>query len=370
MRTRICHVTSVHVRSDTRIMVKECRTLAEQMADFEVHLVVADGKGDAKHEGVQIHDIGKLPANRLKRGIAGNLGILRRVRALKPQVVHFHDPELLPLGIVLRMMGYRVVYDVHEDVPRDILTKEYLAQPLRQVVSRVAEVVEWFGGRLLSGIVAATPVIARRFPARKTVCVQNFPILGELRPASGNEYLNRPSNVAYVGAIAEIRCSHEMVQSLADTEATLLLGGKFSPPTLETELQAMPSYDKVRYFGFVDRTAMANILENSRAGLVLFKARPNYDESQPNKLFEYMSAGIPVIASNFPAWERFVAEVDAGLMVDPDNPAEIGKAIAYILQNPARAKQMGENGRKAVEERFNWNTEGRVLVDFYRRMLA
>ena len=105
-----------------------------------------------------------------------------------------------------------------------------------------------------------------------------------------------------------------------------------------------------------------------RCGLVLFRPAPNHLEAQPNKLFEYMSAGLPVIASDFPAWRELVEGTGAGLLVDPDDPQAIAHAIAWILRHPAEAEQMGRRGREAVYRDFNWDREAEKLAACYRNI--
>jgi glycosyltransferase involved in cell wall biosynthesis len=82
-----------------------------------------------------------------------------------------------------------------------------------------------------------------------------------------------------------------------------------------------------------------------------------------------MSAGIPVIASDFPLWRHIIEEAKCGLLVDPLNPEKIAKAMEWILDHPEEAQKMGENGLKAIETKYNWNNECRKLILFYEKLL-
>ncbi|MGQ9498496.1 MAG: glycosyltransferase, partial [Desulfotomaculales bacterium] len=148
----------------------------------------------------------------------------------------------------------------------------------------------------------------------------------------------------------------------------LVLAGKFVPPFLEDEVRQLPGWERVDFRGWQDRAAVARLLGEARAGLVVLYPEPNYVEAQPNKLFEYMSAGLPVIASDFPLWRDIVEEAGCGLLVDPLDPAAIAQAIQWILEHPKEAEAMGRRGQKAVFDRYNWDTEAAKLLAFYRRL--
>src|SRR5690606_38186322 len=169
-------------------------------------LMVADGKGSgATHvpsgDSIHVQDVGKPHGGRLGRVVIGTSRVLRHVRRLGPQLVHFHDPELIPAGIILKLLGYKVVYDVHEDVPRQLLYKYWIPRVLRPAAMWLMELVEAIGARTFDAIVSATPKIAERFPKSKTFVVQNFPIPEELQTSERSPYRSRENAFVYVGGI-------------------------------------------------------------------------------------------------------------------------------------------------------------------------
>jgi glycosyltransferase involved in cell wall biosynthesis len=152
--------------------------------------------------------------------------------------------------------------------------------------------------------------------------------------------------------------------------ARLNLGGRFSERDVEQQAQQSSGWPRVNVLGFIDRDAVREVMARSMAGLVTFHPLPNHIDAQPNKMFEYMSAGIPVIASDFPLWRVIVAGNDCGLLIDPMRPQEIANAIDKLVSNPDMAQRMGNNGRKAVETQYNWRIEEQKLLGFYDKILG
>jgi glycosyltransferase involved in cell wall biosynthesis len=221
-------------------------------------------------------------------------------------------------------------------------------------------------------IVCVTPTIASRFEPRKTVLVRNFPAIQELVAAGRTAYALRPNAFVYVGVVAAIRGAREMVESIGrmtDSHAARLeLAGNFSPAPLEDELRAMRGWERVRYHGWASRPQVASLLGAARAGLVVLHPTHNYPDAYPVKLFEYMAAGLPVIASDFPLWRSIVDGARCGLLVDPTNASEIRDAMRWILDHPAEAEAMGRRGAQAIASDYNWAREAETLLRLYERL--
>lgn len=375
-RKTIVHLTTVHPRDDVRILLKQAHTLA-RAESRSVALVVADGKGCAcdTRDGVSvaIHDVGSLAGGRFGRFILGTWRAFRRVRQLAPAVVHFHDPELIPAAIALKCAGHTIVYDVHEDVPRQMLTKLWLPRMLRWPIARVMAALEWLAAKLFDAIVPATPKIAARFPAHKTAIVQNFPMLSEFIASDRPPYADRPASFVYLGGISALRGARQMVEAVqhmrSDGEVRLELAGNFIPAELKTELQQLPGWRGVNFHGYVSRTGVANLINRARAGLVVLHPTENYPDAYPVKMFEYMAAGLPVIASDFPLWREIVEAAGCGMLVDPLDTAAIAAAMQWMLDHPREADEMGRRGRHAVEQTYNWSRESAKLIELYERLL-
>ncbi len=362
--TKICHLTSVHPRYDTRIFFKECKTLSD--AGFDVNLIVADGKGDEVVDKINIYDVGK-PINRKERMLKTTKKVFEKSLEVNADIYHFHDPELIPIGLKLKKLGKKVIYDVHEDVPRDILSKEYLNKFSRPILSNIFEVYENYAAKKFDYIITATPYIRDRFKKLNpnTIDINNFPLLNEFYSLDLKN--NKENAVCYVGGITKIRGIVELIKSLEYVDTTLHLAGEFESEELKKEVENLNGWKKVEYYGFVNREKIKEILSICKIGIVTLFPIKNYLDALPVKLFEYMSASLPVIASNFPLWKEIVEKNKCGICVDPKKPEEIAKAIGYLITHPDEAKKMGENGRKAVLEKYNWEKESEKLLEVYKK---
>jgi glycosyltransferase involved in cell wall biosynthesis len=366
---KICHLTSVHPAFDIRIFEKECKTLSQ--AGYQVVLIVPHDQ-EEEVDGVRIRALAK-PKSRFERMTKTLWQLYRAAIKENALIYHFHDPELIPVGILLKRKGRSVIYDVHENVTEHMFLKEWIPLRLRSLIGKGARFAEWLGTKCFDGILAATPAIATRFPSSKTIILQNFPILNELNENNFIPYQERPPILLYLGGISKPRGAREMVlatELLAEQlGAELHLAGSFSPAELECQIRELAGWKRVKFLGWQSREEVARLLGRSRIGLVVLHPTRSYLESYPIKLFEYMSAGIPVIASNFPLWHRVVEEAQCGLLVDPLNPKAIAEAIQWLLEHPAEAEEMGERGQKAVRERYKWDMEAKNLLTLYETLL-
>jgi glycosyltransferase involved in cell wall biosynthesis len=285
---------------------------------------------------------------------------------------------LLVLAPLLRVRGLRVVYDVHENVPADLLYKPYLGRVGRHLASWGYCLVE----RLLIGGVATVHVldeIARNYRMPKVV-VRNLPRLDA--PVAPPRPADRPpgrARIVYCGIIAADRGAVTMIQAAEElrrrgADCDLLLIGNILDPQLRramTEtIDRADLADRVRLAGPMPYAqAMAEVAA-SDVGLCLMHPSPNNLVSLPNKIFEYMWMGLPVVVSDFPKWREYVGHTGAGLQADPTSPRRIADAVQWLLDRPQERRRMGESGKRAVADGYCWEKEQGKLLEFYRKLLG
>ena len=337
---------------------------------YKVTLIVADGLGDQIVDKIQILDIGN-EKGRLARIRKIPKRILQKAIEVDADLYQFHDPELISVGLKLKKLDKKVIFDSHEDVAQDILIKPYMRPWIRKIISRMYAKYEEYACRIFDGVIAATPYIANKFleMTPSVANINNFPILGELEVEAS--WSSKEKEVCYVGVITAKRGIKELVKAFEYTKQPVHLNlvGRFAELDTEHEVKSMNGFNKVKEYGFINRQEVGKVLRKSMVGVVTLHPVSTYKVGLPIKMFEYMSAGIPMIVSDFSLWKEILGDEDCCLFVDPLSPNEIAAAIDFFIKHPRRAAQMGENGKRLVEDKYNWAQEKSKLFQFYETLL-
>jgi glycosyltransferase involved in cell wall biosynthesis len=358
-------VTTVHPISDVRILYREARSLAN--AGYEVEVIGPPPCPDANAalDGVRLTLIPR-EVGRLRRIVVGGARLVPLLLRRQADVYHFHDPELLCIALLLRLLRRRVLYDAHEDLPEQIRDKSWIPQLARPFLSVLSRSLLRAASGWLNGIVAATEGVARGFRGR-VVVVRNYPDISLFPRCAERD----PAwiTLIYVGGVSFSRGLREMVEVVDRLPGIRLhvvgpLAGSDERAYLEkqdpTRIVVEPWMQPLDVY---ERLGHADI------GIALLHSIPRYRDALPVKLFEYMAAGLPVIASDFPLWRRILEESGAGLVVDPGDPQAIAAAIDRLVADPDLRRSMGERARTAATERYNWRAEGERLLQVYREAL-
>ncbi|ENH96577.1 group 1 glycosyl transferase [Gracilibacillus halophilus YIM-C55.5] len=363
---KVVHLTTVHHPFDTRIYHKECLSLAE--AGYQVSLIAPASVEDVEQADQRLSLIPlKKYTSRLLRMILGTWHAYRKARHIQADVYHFHDPELLPIAFLLKKKNNAVIYDVHEDYYTSIIQKPYLWKPLRKWIGKMYNVIERFLTRKME-LFLAEKYYRDRYHRGMTVL--NYPIINQalLEKPTGHDSSRK---LIYTGNVSEDRGAlfHAEIPTYKDVDIYFV--GK-CPSALSEKMKqiAHDQRDSLVFDGidqFVEREAIDRyyVKHDWLAGVAIFPPTEHYKKKELTKFFEYMSAGLPIICSNFSAWEQFIEAYQCGITVNPYDEEAIKQSIEYLQNHPQEAKRMGENGRKAVLEELSWQTQEQKLVQWY-----
>ena len=364
---KVCHMTSVHSPEDVRIFKKECCSLVK--AGYETYLVEQGDSYDKN--GVHIIGVGKQEGNRLLRFLKMGRRVYKAALDVDADVYHFHDPELLGFGLKLKRKGKKVIFDSHENTAMFIKEKTYIPKWVRNIIYILYKAYEKRVCNKLDAVIYVSPNLKDYFSTlnKEIVMLPNYPIID-------NEYTspNLNSNkLSFAGMITSLWSHSNIIMAMEDiADVSYTLCGRGSEKYLQ-ELQKLPGWKKVNYKGKIPHEQVASVLNDSFAGVALLQPHLNSMGNEGTlgctKLFEEMMAGLPVLCTNFKLWKPIVEGNDCGICVDPNNVDEIKKAILFLLNNKEKARKMGEHGRKAVLNTYNWEQEEKDLFSLYDRLL-
>lgn len=358
----VTHVSIRHTPFDTRIFHKECKTLSKN--GFDVSFIVPHIK-DEKVDNVEIVSLEKKD-NKFYKVFRNIPSALSKCFEMNSDIYHFHDPELIPIGLLLKLKRKKVIYDAHEDHPKDVFEKLW-PMPLKIITFIYFSILEKLASILFNRIVAATPHIASKYPDRKTILIRNFPIL-ELIDKSRKRAIKSDNLILiYQGGITKLRGVKKIIEALEkmNEKIELCLFGKWEIG-LEDECKKLDGWKKTKYIGIVNQEELYGYGKSADIGLINYLSSPNNDDSLPNKPFEYMACSLPIIMSNFPHWQKMFK--DCALFSNPEDPIDIAKNIQILANNPKLRKEMGKKGRTLVEKEYNWEKESKKLIDMYKGM--
>ena len=365
-RIRVCHLTSVHKHNDNRIFHKECKTLLAN--GYEVFLI-APGVEDQIIDGVQVVGVPKH-TNRFKRVLlTACLHVFKKAKRVKADVYHFHDTELIPVGLMLRMLGRKVIIDVHENSAGAIMSRAYVKSMfVKRVLSTGIKILEKGSSRFFSAIVTARPDISELFQKHHPFTLRNFPVLPVYEEIENVPVPKPKKAIIYVGGMTEIRGVRELITAFEHIEdAELWLLGFFGTESFEKECKALAGWKNVNFLGQVEATEIFGYIKKADIGIVTFLPAPNHITTLATKPFEYMACGLPMVMSHFPYWKNFFG--DSSLYVDPSKPNEIVDAVHQLLGDPALMERMHKKNLELTRNEYNWEKESKILLEAYKHAL-
>ena len=371
----VCHMTSVHKSLDTRIFMKECRSLVK--AGHAVSLV-AEGETRIV-DGVAILGYGEKPHSRVKRMTETAKRVYEIACSTQADVFHFHDPELIPYAVRLSKKGHCVVFDCHENHESLLQEKEWIPKLFRKPLSAIWKRYYKRCTKKFDAVVTVDPNLAAQFDQCTTVeVIANYPLAN--RKARGTEIPANPCDhigpvrLVFAGGIAR-QWSHEEIIRAIDgvPNVEYELCGPIVDKSYFDGLALLPGSEKVNYHGEIPYENVQKLLEQCDLGMALLKPSLNTNGHKGTlgntKLFEMMAAGLPLVCTRFEQWECIVSD-RCGVCVDPDNVSEIAEAILNFSLHKERRVAAGNAAIALFEHEYNWKIEEAKLVRLYDRLLS
>ena len=365
---KVCHLTSVHNRYDVRIFSRECISL--QKAGYNVSLIAADGKIDELKNGINIYGVAK-GSSRITRMFQTTNNVYKKAIEINADVYHLHDPELIPTGVKLKKKGKKVIFDSHEDVPQQILNKQWIPFFFRKIISIIYSLYERKSLKRFDGLISVNSRIVDRLKKinTNTVMVTNFPIINEYEK-NDSKYNKR--TICFAGTICENYMIHHILDAISEIDnIKFILAGPCYENYL-SELKNKSSWSKVDYKGAISFDKVIEIYNESSIGVAVHDYTYNVGCKEGSlgfiKNFEFMANELPVICTDFVVWKQIIDEEKCGICVAPNDITAIREAITYLLDNPDIARNMGENGRSAVVKKYSWTKQEETLLKFYNQL--
>ncbi len=363
---KVCHLTSAHGRYDNRIFFKECCSLIKQK--WDVLLVVADGKGKESFKGVKIHDVG-LSKGRFNRFFKTTKRIYTKAYEIDADIYHFHDPELIPVGLKLQRKNKKVLYDVHENYRIQIKIRPWINKYLREIISFSFAKYEDYAMKKFDGLLMPQSRMVETFVHlnKNTKFIANSIIIDDDFELNTKDYSNKLC--FHPGTLSKERGVLNMINAFKYLdEEKLILAGKFESENLFEQSKSLKEWSKVNYLGKRPYSEVKEYHKKATIGLILFENVGQSHYAYTVKLFEYMYFGIPVVMPNFGDWIEFNKKYKCGINVNPDNPKAVSEKIKHLNNNPDLKRELGSNGRKAIEESLNWKSEEVKLIELYKNL--
>jgi glycosyltransferase involved in cell wall biosynthesis len=369
MKTKICHISTVHSVQDDRIFYKECISLKGE--GYEVFLVIPT-ENDKLVDGVQIKSI-PFPKGRFSRLFSSQWKALRTALKTKSSIYHFHDPELMFLGVILKVLGNKVVYDVHEDLPKQILYKPWISSEfIRKVLSKLIFVFEQLSCLFFDGIISVTDDIAHKYKASKTIILRNLPIKSIAQKVVVNEGRRGSDQIVfiYAGGLTRIRGIKEICQAMEphQEQAKLWLLGSWESDEYKNECINSDNIDYINYLGFKTMPEVYQHIQMADVGIAMLYPIKNYVTSLPVKAFEYMALQKPLLMSDFDYWKEVFD--GSAVFADAHSVEDISDKIRELIVDEKLREKLGDYGFQRIQEELNWEKESEKMFSLYNRILG
>jgi len=370
---KICMITTVHAPLDQRIFHKESKSLLN--VGHSVTIIAPDDDKYTKQvDGIYIKTI-----KRAKK-IFHPLTMVRVfLLGLKQDcdVYHCHEPgSLLVCSLLKIIKRKKLVYDAHEHYALLIATNPIFPKILQQIIYKISDVGEKFlTSTFPESVITVDEILGNKF---REICtnvwiISNYPKI-ELFEDTHLKTNIENKNLIYVGGLTEERGIMEIILAFENVlkkipDAKLLFVGGFYHQHFKSRI--MDYYHKqgleknIDFVGQVPYSKVAGYMKEANVAISVLQPNGRYELGISVKFYEYMCAGLPIVINNFKYMKQLAEEIKCGIPVNPTDIKEISNAIIWFFEHPKKARQMGENGRRAAENCFSWEIMEKRLAKMY-----
>lgn len=375
--TDVCILTSAHSPFDGRIYHREAVSLRNK--GFGVTIIAPFDHSETTIDGIKIKNLPVLKG-RAQRFVKTGRSIFQAAIKQDADIYHFHDPDLIPWMWLLAGRGKRVIYDVHEYTGKTMMTKQWLPPYLRKTFSYLVDYLEKRMSERFAGIVTVDLHMEELFKRRnRNVCTAfNLPPSWFIEKSIVREVTDK-KRILYVGSLNKVRGYSVIIDAMrlvqtkhADAVCEIIgtidysgISDKY-PPFQEPGEKIR----NVSWTGSLSFRDVPSYLAKATICWLPLQSTPNYELANPVKLFEYMAAGRPIVASKLETTAKIIEQARCGILVPPNDVKAHAEAICYLLDNPQIGEEMGLNGRQALLEKYNWESQEKNIFDLYERALS
>lgn len=360
--------TSVHPWNDVRIFYKQATSLAKRYS-VELHAPAEFDKKIINKLTVRGLPLWENKRNRVKTFFI----LLKRIWRSDADIFHFHDPELIVHGLILKIFRRKkVIFDVHENTIQLIKDRSWISYFYKKPLSLFYLGLEKLAAILFDKIILAEESY-RTFIPNNSEVILNFPLASKIVKDQ-----EKRTDAIYVGGVLKERGAFELLKIanyVVDDIPTFLM--KIIGPVGNTLLYELKKYIEINNLknniiitNTIDHNLAMEEVNKAKIGLAILHPIGNYLNSLPTKLFEYMKYGLPFIASDFEYWMRFFNGKKSGIFVPFDNIQYAADKIITLLKDDYLRNQLGTRGIELVNEKYKWLTEEKKLFTVYEKIIA
>lgn len=376
MNKKVCIISTVHNAFDVRIFFKEAKSLHNQ--GYQISLIVKHPQNSLV-EGIKILALPEIRSKILRI-------LFLPIRALslavneKAALYHFHDPELIFIGLLIKLMtGSVVIYDAHEDFPSTVFARDWIPVWLQPILSRIIDYLELTISRYFDAVITADPAVAQRFSRihEKVTILYNVPPR-QLTADPPSEARERERTLVHIGSISRSRgiwflfdVIKELIRMEVDFQLDFYVNttswGIMMDFADQIAKEGLSSY--VNIYKAIPYPELLEDLRNYRIGLIAFLNLEKYRKNIATKMFDYMASGLAIVASDLPPQREVIEVARCGKLIEPDDPQAFANAIKELLSDPEEAYAIGKKGWSAIQKQYCWEEEEKKLYRLYNDLL-